>query len=75
MYLPRLRRINDALKEIKKVDKDTCLTYNMIKQLMIQGKLTMFNYAYAYVVNLDELYLYFTNPPRKKGRPKKEEKL
>ena len=75
MYLPRLRRIHDALKEIKKFDKDTCLTFNMLKQLMIQGKLTMFKYGNAYVVNLDELYQYFTKSNAKRGRPKKEEKL
>ena len=75
MYLPRLRRIHDALKEIKNFDNNTCLTYNMIKQLMIQGKLTMFKYGNAYVVNLDELYQYFTKSNAKRGRPKKEEKL
>ena len=41
MYLPRLRRINDALKEIKEYDKDSCLTYYMLEQLMEEGKLKL----------------------------------
>ena len=40
MYLPRLRRINDALKEIKEYDKDSCLTHYMIQQLMVEGKIS-----------------------------------
>ena len=74
MYLPRLRRINDALKEIKKFDKDSCLTYYMIQQLMVEGKISMMKYGNAYVVNLDELYHYLTTPDKKRGRPKKEDK-
>lgn len=74
MYLPRLRRINTALKEIKRKDKDSCLTYYMIQQLMFEGKISMLKYGNAYVVNLDELYYYFTTPDKKRGRPKKEDK-
>ena len=73
MYLPRLRRINDALKEIKEYDKDSCLTYYMLEQLMEEGELTMMKYGNAYVVNLDEVYQFFCKPQRKRGRPKKEE--
>lgn len=74
MYLPRLRRINDALKEIKEFDKDSCLTHYMIQQLMIEGKISMLKYGNAYVVNLDELYQFFNTTNKKRGRPRKEEK-
>lgn len=74
MYLPRLRRIKDVLKEIKTYDKDSCLTYYMIHQLMFEGKISMVKYGNAYVVNLDELYHYLSTPEKKRGRPKKEDK-
>ena len=73
MYLPRLRRIHTALKEIKEYDKDTCLTYNMLQQLMFEGKITMLKYGNAYVINLDELNYVFSKTDRKRGRPKKGE--
>lgn len=74
MYLPRLRRLNDVLKEIKKVDPRTCLTYYMLREMLKDGQLTNFHYGNSYVVNLDELYTYLKKPVKKRGRPKKEGK-
>ena len=58
MYLPRLRRISDVLKEIKCIDPGTCLTYNMLVELMKQGAITPLKYGNAWVVNMDELLLF-----------------
>jgi len=73
MYLPRLRRLNDVLKEIKKADPRTCLTYYMLREMLKDGQLTNFHYGNSYVVNLDELYAYLKIPVKKRGRPRKEE--
>ncbi|MGN0761139.1 MAG: hypothetical protein ACI4MV_04260 [Christensenellales bacterium] len=58
MYLPRLRRISDVLKEVKKVDPDTCLNYKMLVTLMKQGVITPLKYGNAWVINMDELLLF-----------------
>ena len=33
MYIPKLRRINDALEEIKKIDPDCPLTWYSLREL------------------------------------------
>ena len=58
MYLPRLRRISDVLKEVKQVDPGTCLNYNMLVTLMKQGVITQLKYGNAWVINMDELLLF-----------------
>jgi len=58
MYLPRLRRISDVLKEVKQVDPDTCLNYKMLVTLMKQGVITPLKYGNAWVINMDELLLF-----------------
>lgn len=65
MYLPRLRRIADVLNEVKQVDPDTCLTRNMLIELMKQGVITLLKYGNAWVVNMDELLL-FVNGKKEK---------
>lgn len=47
MYLPRLRRVNDALKEIKESDPNSMLTYRMLIALMKEGKITSLKYGNA----------------------------
>lgn len=60
MYIPRLRRISDVIKEIKEQDKDTMLNPTLIKEWVKQGKIACMKYGNAWLVNLDELYLSFT---------------
>ena len=72
MYLPRLRRLHDTLKEIKKVDPDTCLTYYMLRQLIAEGQLTELKYTNAFVLNLDEVYHLFGTPIKTDGCTKEE---
>lgn len=59
MYIPRLRYINDAVKEIKEADPESPITYGFIKRLIFDGKLTKIKYGSAWLVNLDELFLLF----------------
>ena len=56
MYIPRLRRISDAVKEIKEVDPESIITYCAIKKLIVSGKITAMKYGNAWLINLDELY-------------------
>lgn len=59
MYIPRLRYINDAVKEIREKDKDFNVTYNFIYHLIMSGELTKVKYGSAWLVNMDELYAFF----------------
>jgi hypothetical protein len=59
MYVPRFRRIETIVKEIKKVDPDTALNWRMIKQLISQGEITKMKIGNAWLVNIDELYSIF----------------
>lgn len=59
MYIPRLRYINDAVKEIKEQDSDFHVSYSMIKHFIMTGKLTKLKYGSAWLVNMDELYAFF----------------
>lgn len=60
MYIPRLRRISDALKEIKKNDPDTVLTRHFIEKLIHKNEISVLKYGDAWLINLDELYYYMT---------------
>ena len=72
MYLPRLRRIHDTIKEIKKVDPDSCLTYYMLRQLIAKGQLTALKYTNAFVLNLDEVYHLFGTPIKTDSCPEED---
>ena len=61
MYIPRLRRISDVLNEIRAEDPETNITYSAIKELLTTHKITSMKYGNAWLVNLDELYSYFTD--------------
>ncbi len=63
MYLPRLRRISDAIKEIKTVDPDSVLTRYFIEELIHRNQLTAMKYGDAWLINLDELFLLFSATP------------
>lgn len=59
MYIPRLRYINDAVNEIREEDPESPVTYDLIRALIEDGKITKIKYGNAWLVNLDELYLLF----------------
>ena len=56
MYIPRLRRISDVIKEMKATDKESIITYYTIIKLIDSGKITALKYGNAWLINLDELY-------------------
>lgn len=65
MFIPRLRRIEQAIKEIKEFDKDTELNWRIIQQLLKTGVITSVKIGNAWLINIDELYSLFWNKESK----------
>lgn len=63
MYIPRLRRMTDAIAHLKSIDPQTELTPHFLETLIYTEKITALKYGYAWVVNLDELYAFFSTEP------------
>ena len=58
MYIPRLRKIDAVLKDMKQADSDTVVSRFFITKLLREGKISPLKYGDAWVVNIDELYGY-----------------
>lgn len=59
MYIPRLRKKENIMRIVKKLDPKTALTYNLIHKLARTGEITEIKYGNACLINLDELFDYF----------------
>ena len=55
MYIPRLRKIETIVKEMRRVDPDTVITRHFLEELIYTKKITPLKYGDAWVINLDEL--------------------
>lgn len=66
MYIPRLRRIPDVVKEMRESDPESVITYALIIGLIKQKKITAMKYGNAWLVNLDELYFTFEETKNEK---------
>lgn len=51
----RMRTIREALKEVKALDHNSSVTYNFIKKLCEQEKVTVVRLNKKYLLNLDDL--------------------
>ena len=60
MYIPRLRRINDVLAEVKKADPQTELNWRLLQHLAKSGDISCLKFGNSWLINLDELYGLFT---------------
>lgn len=60
MYVPRLRRIETVLKEIKAADPKTVISRWFILQLIRSEEITPLKYGDAWLINTDELYGYLS---------------
>ena len=60
MYIPRLRRIETVLKEIKATDPKTVISRWFILQLVRSEEITPLKYGDAWLINTDELYGYLS---------------
>lgn len=78
MYVPRIRRISDVVKEIHDEYPMSPITRHMIEYLIYNKEITAMKYGDAWLVNIDELYGYFTsNPPKARKRilPKRKKMM
>ena len=66
MYIPRLRKRETIMKEIKQLDPDTALTEYLIEKLAKSGEIIQIRYGNACLINLDELFDYFHKKDEKK---------
>ena len=58
MYIPLLRRKNTLIEEIKRIDKDTAITENLIESLIRKNKITTIKFLNSNIINLDELAMF-----------------
>lgn len=59
MYIPRLRRINDVIKQIRADDEQAEISWYLIQHLIKTGELTSMKFGNSWLINLDELYDFF----------------
>lgn len=60
MYIPILRKKQNVVNEIKKIDKDTAISQYLIETLVKKNFISKVNYGNALLINLDELAELFT---------------
>jgi len=60
VYVPRLRRIETVLKEIKDTDPKSVISRWFIIQLIRSEEITPLKYGDAWLINTDELYGYLS---------------
>lgn len=65
MYIPKLRKKENIIKELKKIDPKTAITYTLIHKLASTGEITQIKYGNAWLINLDELADYFYKKDKK----------
>lgn len=65
MYIPRLRKKENVIKDVLAEDKNSAFTYNLLFKLTQMGKITQIKYGNAWLINLDELYDFFTTKEEK----------
>lgn len=58
----RLRLLDEVIPEIKKIDPDTALTRNAIRQLGLSGRVPVVMCGNRRLYNLDALLTYLGNP-------------
>ena len=55
MALAKMRSINEALSLIKATDPESAVTYNLIKNLIAENKVTYFMSGKKIILNYDDL--------------------
>ncbi len=60
MYIPRLRKISQVIEIMRKNDKNTVVTYNLIDKLIKTKQIGAVRFGLDWIVNLDEVYAFFT---------------
>lgn len=65
MYIPRLRRLNQAIKEIKEQDPKSEISYFLFIQMIKKKEISAIMYGNSWLVNIDEIYKFFKTKDKK----------
>ena len=60
MYIPKLRKKEKVINDIRKIDPNTALTTTLITKMIRKGEISKIEYGNALLVNIDELADFFT---------------
>ena len=60
---PRMRTIQEAAAELRRIDPDTAVTPYRIRQMVLDGTLPHVNAGNKRLINLDTLLQYLTEAP------------
>ncbi len=58
----RMRLLDEAAQEVKKLDPNTAITKNFIRELAIEGKIPCIMAGRKRLINFDALLTYLQNP-------------
>lgn len=67
--IPRMRTVSEAAREIKALDPDTAITEHHIRQLAVSGRIPRVKAGRKYLISLDLLIEYMTDPTTEKFQP------
>lgn len=65
MYIPKLRKKDKVINDIRKIDPNTALTTTLITKMIRKGEISKIDYGNAQLVNLDELAEFFLRKEQK----------
>lgn len=68
MYIPKLRKKENVVKEIKKMDSNTAVTYYLVCRLVREGLISKIDYGNSHLINMDELAAFFTKIKKEKRK-------
>lgn len=63
MDLPKIRTLDEAIRELKESDPRTCVTRHFLWSSVRSGKLPSIKAGGKYLVNMDTLTAFLNNPP------------
>ena len=66
--MARMRTISQALEYLRKQDPDSAITEWNLRTLLRSGKLKHHKAGNRYLINLDYLEEYFSNPPHDENK-------
>lgn len=65
--LPRLRTLDEAYREIKAVDANSCISKYFLRQLFLSGEVRTVMCGRKRLIDLDALFEYLSNPKSEPG--------
>ncbi len=54
----KFRTINECLEELRRIDSETAITYNFIKNLCTKRRIKTYTCGKKIIINLNELFKY-----------------